>query len=278
MGPIAIDPSDGLVLLSQQGLFVERGSESGQEITPIDLLIGRPIDLEIIDNKGVVTTSAGDIFPETARKDLTAVGPMLEEVVDMEPVGDGYLMLDRYGRVQSYGTDAHYEGTVYRQEVKMGGFSFLQDLPIAIDLEAVGNQGYYILDAQGGFFAAGNVPALPAVSEDYGLNLTGDTGAVAADLVIDAAGNVTGYHVLLQTGEIVTWDGAAFSSTAISVRETATGPQAVDFVVAEGDFYVMNELGEVYGPEGLVNDPAAFGNTIGKLGFYDIEYGIVVSD
>jgi len=265
-----------LVLLSQDGTVVQRGKDSGTEVVLDYAIVGRPIDLELVNNQVVLTTVNGGIFPESFKKDSNGGSTLdnLGNIIDMEPVGpngEGYLVLDRFGNVHAYGTAAFHGSAVYEEEVILGTYRFKQKLPLAVDLEVVPdpanpatNLGYYILASNGKVTAFGNVPAMPSFSEELGI------GALAMQLT------EKGYAVLLRDGFVVEWNGIEFNTVTNAIINTVNEPGAVDFVWADNTYFVMNELGEIFTNKLRINnDPASFQNLTGFYGFYDLELGTV---
>ncbi|MFB3786891.1 MAG: hypothetical protein ACE15F_11040 [bacterium] len=253
--------------------MLQRGTESGKEVVLDYAIVGRPIDLELVNNQVVLTTVNGGIFPASFVKGNNGGDPLdnLGNIIDMEPVGpngEGYLVLDRFGNVHAYGTAAFFGSAAYEEEVILGTYRFKQKLPLAVDLEVVTdpanpavNLGYYILAANGKVTSIGNVPELPSFSEELGI------GAVAMNLT------AKGYTVLLRDGFVVEWNGTEFNTVTNAIIKTVNEPTAVDFVQADNEYFVMNELGEIFtnGKIKVSNKPESFQNLIGFYGFYDIE-------
>jgi len=264
--------------MSHQGVFISRGTDNGSEISIGQVMVGRPIDSEIVDGKLVYTTTEGNVFPDTFRKPSSG-GSVLKDVVDMEPLGsDGYLLLDRWGRVHAYGSATHQGDAKFEDSVMFGSRPLKMAVPLAIDLEVVPdpvnpstNLGYYVMGSNGEIMSFGSVPAMPKVGF-----IDKDLGAVALQLDI-TGGVVTGYQALLHNGTIVYWNGTMHTLSA-PVYFKPTDPLIVDFTKAGNAFFILDELGNVFGPADLVNDPKAFENLTGKLGFFDIEAGFLAGE
>ncbi|MBN2329916.1 MAG: hypothetical protein JXR73_22440 [Candidatus Omnitrophica bacterium] len=276
---IPITADSGLIVMSHEGVFMTRGLESGSEIDA-GIIMGRPIDVEIVNGTLNYVTTDGKVYPENNL--VSAGGPLLQDVVDMEPLlnadGDmaGYLLLDRWGNVHAYGSATHLGNTVYESTVTFGSRPFTITVPLAVDLEVVvdpadpmRNTGYYILGSDGSVtFLSDAAPVTRMVA-----GASEDLGAVALELNSED-GSVAGYNVLLQNGAIVSSSGAAVYAAVNDAY-----PLIVDFVKAGDSFFLLDELGSLYGPEGItvVNDPAAFEDLLDVFGFFDIELGTLTA-
>jgi len=273
--------------MSHTGVFRTRGTQSGAEIN-VGSVVGRPIDIEIVNGKLEYTTTVGKVY-ESVGETSTLVeladngGAVLKEVVDMEPLLNadgtmaGYLLLDRWGNIHAYGSAVHQGNAKFEQEVSFGAKKSKVVLPLAVDLEVVSdpanpsvNLGYYILSSDGTLVYLYNVGTTYLTKVD---GTSQDLGAVA--LNVDAGGD---YQVLLQNGMVVFWSNALNHYTLSSPLYTQPNhPLVVDFTKAGNTIFLLDEYGAVFPslPDAVGNTPAQFEGLIGKLGFFDIEAGFL---
>ncbi len=265
---IAVTEDEGLIALNANGLVLERGTLIGTEVEiPSDDLPA--VDLEIVGGNAVITSINGLISPESAVLPVSGGQNLVNGfVIDLEPVdgGNGYLLLDRFGHVQTFGTaafngDPDFE---FEQTIDFQGQSITSRAPVAVDLEVQG-VGFYILARDGSITGFGGVPALPPVS-DAGVDF-GNTVAFQLD--------ADGYTAMNSFGQIMSWSTTGgFSTPTDSIRTINSAP-VVDFIADGGTFFVMNDEGSVFNTAGIEvsNNPADFGGRIGNLGFFDLEFG-----
>jgi len=268
--------------MSYQGVFLTRGTDSGSEVD-MGVVVGRPVDIEIVGGKLLYTTTDGNLFPQTYRMDSTG-GATLKEVVDMEPVLNadgtlgGYLMLDRWGNVHAYGSATFMGNAKFVQEVTFGARKSQVVLPLAVDLEIVPG-GYYILGSDGSLFSFDSTTGVAGSTTVNGITLQAGTGTSedlgAVALNVDATGN---YQVLLQNGTILFWSTALNRYTLGAPLYTQPNhPLVVDFTKAGEAFFLLDENGSVFSglPDAVNNNPAQFEYLTGKPGFFDIEAGFL---
>ncbi|MBZ0257336.1 hypothetical protein K8I31_14805, partial [bacterium] len=263
---------------SYRGLLVERGSQIGTSLEVSDFYNTEPIDLELIGSSIIVTNINGEISPagfvmqSSGGSDLVA-----DNVIDMEPlVSDdnellGYLILDRMGNVHAYGNAQFFGDTEYIRTIRFGSMNYTQALGNALDLEvapnpAGGNFGYYIISREGAVNGFGSVTDLPS------LDTLVFGSPEAFDLLFDEIGNVNGYRVLTEFGQIIQWTtGSGFTMVQSEVHRSSNGdPIPVDFVEIGDAYYIINERGELFGPN-AVSSPKSLLGIIGDRGFFDLE-------
>ncbi len=278
-----VEPATGLVVLSQQGILIERGFETG-ELAAFDADVLAPVDLELVGENTVFLTKAGSVFPEQIQKPSSGGTALSEfgDYLDLEPLGanaEGYLVIDRFGRVHAFGSAVHQGDEVFTQTIRFGRVEIERPVAIAADLEVVEdpaqpgvNLGYYILTNDGRVQAHGAVPALPAVPEDSEF-----APVMAMDLIVED-GAVQGYRVMNILGQIMTYTIDAEFGEPSEVVRMENDPFVVDFTVVEDVPYILNENGFILGPAGIINDPVDFDNLIGtRRGYFDIEAGTLPS-
>ncbi len=264
-------------MMAFQGVFVERGIETG-DVLDVGNVMGSPVDIEILNNAIHYVTTAGNVFPESAQQPLNGAsnqkgGSELKNAKDVEFLGNGsgYIVLDRFGRINTFGSATHRGDTLFVQEVRFGQVQVVSEVPIAADLEVVedpanpgDSRGYYIADQKGNFTRFGNVTNLPSVPADF-------APIVATEIEVDASGNTTGYVAMNYLGQIITWsNGTGFSTPTAPIR-TQGEPLVIDFVRDSGNVFILNEIGELFGPQDMVRLPQELGSNVGFFGFVDIE-------
>lgn len=265
---IAVTEDEGLITLSSNGSVLERGTVRGVELEVPSEDSAQKVDLEIVNGNAMIISINGVVSPDSAALPVSGGQDLVRGyAVDLEPVdnGAGYLVLDRFGHVQTFGTavfngDQNFELT---QTVNFQGQSVTGRASTGVDLEVQG-AGFYILDRNGVIYNFGGVPALPPVS-DAGNNFG---QSVAFQL------NGNGYTVMNTFGQIMSWSTTTGFTTPTDAVRT-TGAPVVDFIQDGSTFFVMNDVGTVFNTAGIPvsNAPADFGGRLGKLGFYDLEFG-----
>ncbi|MEW6237659.1 MAG: hypothetical protein AB1656_19925 [Candidatus Omnitrophota bacterium] len=279
--PLRVVEADrGLVMLSQLGLFIDRGYETGKlQDTPS--IIVDPIDLEIIGNQPLILTKKGKAYLNGENLKLTDNGgaPLAQfgDYLDLEPTsGDlsGYLALDRYGRIHAFGNAAYFGSQVFVQTLNLGRITVKQPAPIAVDLEVVENAGvdagYYVLASDGQLLSFGGVPAMDRVPASFG-------SVVALDLIVES-GSVAGYRVMNYLGRVMKYDLATktFGEPTIGIRVDKE-PHVVDFAVVSDTIFILNEFGVIFAPQTgeVIGKTGDFDNWLGTKGFFDLEAGTI---
>ena len=270
-GEVSVEPGSGLAVLSINGILMERGTQSGSQYKAT--FTGQPVDLEIVGTQPWVLLTNGSIWIDGK---TTALKP-IQDALELKVLGngEGYLIMDRMGNIYAYGTAVKQGDAIFKKKLQFGKVVVETRVPLAVDFEVVPaptdstiNKGYYVMGSDGTFqkFGDSTLVDLPNVPAGF--------GPVVSFKLNVTLGNVTGYTVMNYLGQIVTWDGATFSTPWTAALRKSTDPYIVDFTIGDkGDLYILNELGYIFGPGGIVNTPANYGNLIGKPGFYDIEFG-----